>query len=396
MRTAAIILLAVLCGIAVAAATSWGDLRRLSLDDLALAAPIDPGKDPRRPELAPADGPQPQAVVDSTRFDFGHMERGTQRDHTFRVTNGGQAMLKLALGDTSCKCTVSGLDKKDLGPGQSAEVRLEWKADSLRADFRQTATIFTNDPDNSELRFEILGRVVESIAVRPEGLYFEKIATETNNYEVRVVSGVFDRLEFTGFRCQQGETASCFEVTWRPLTPEELAEQSLASLSPRSGQLVQITIKPGLPVGAVHQRILLSTGLPAYPEVQVPIGGQVNSDITLVGPGWDERRGVLRLGAVSATDGTSRQLTLLIRGPQRQQSTIEIERADPPELQARVGAPDDRGRVRQIPLTVEVPAGGRPLSKLGAGHGGYGEILLRSTHPDAPQLRILVEFAIEE
>ncbi|MGD9646954.1 MAG: DUF1573 domain-containing protein [Pirellulales bacterium] len=396
MRTTILILLAVLGGFAAAAATSWRDLRRLSLDDLELAAPIDPQSDPRRPDLAPAGGPQPQAVVETTRFDFGRMERGAKRDHVFQVTNGGEGTLQLSLGDTSCKCTVSGLDKKELQPGESAEVRLEWKAESLRSDFRQTATIFTNDPDQSELRFEIVGQVVESIAVRPEGLYFEKIATETNTYELRVVSGVFDQLDFTGYQCEQPETASNFEVTWRPLTTAELADPELASLAPRSGQLVEITVKPGLPIGAVHQKIVLATGLAEYPEVQLPIGGQVNSDITVVGSGWDERRGVLRLGPVSAAEGKTRQLTVLIRGPHREQTTIEVERTDPPELHASVGVPDDGSRVRQIPLMVEVPAGGRPLSRLGSGHGGYGEIWLRSTHPDAPQLRILVQFAIEQ
>ena len=396
MRSFSIILLAVLGGIGVAAATSWSDLRRLSLDDLALVAPVDPASDPRRPVLAPANAPQPKAAVDATRFDFGRMERGTKRDHVFQITNQGQAQLKLALGDTSCRCTLSGLDKKELEPGQSAEVRMEWKADSLRADFRQTATIFTNDPHLSEVRFEIVGQIVESIAVRPEGIYFEKIATDTRTYEVRVVSGVFDQFDFTGFECGQVESASSFDVSWRPLTPEELADQSLASLSPRSGQLVKITIKPGLPVGAVHQKILLATGMAEFPEVTVPIGGQVNSDITIVGPDWNERRGILRLGAVSAQKGATRKLTLLIRGPHRQQSTIQVERTDPPELQVTVGSPVDGAQVRQIPLTIDVPLGGRPLSRLGPGHGGYGEIILSSTHPDAPQLKVLIEFAIEE
>jgi hypothetical protein len=396
MRTFLIIPLAVLCGLGVAAATSWNDLRRLSLDDSALIAPIDPASDPRRPVLAPANAAQPKAVVDATRFDFGRMERGTKRDHVFQITNQGQAQLKLALGDTSCRCTLSGLDKKELEPGQSADVRLEWKADSLRADFRQTATIFTSDPELSEVRFEIVGQIVESIAVRPEGLYFEKIATETRTYEVRVVSGVFDQFDISGFHCEKAESASSFDVTWRPLTPEELADQSLASLSPRCGQLVKITVKPGLPVGAVHQKILLTTGLAEFPIVTVPIGGQVNSDITIVGPDWNERRGILRFGAVSTQKGASRKLTLLIRGPHRQQSTVQVERTDPPELQVTVGAPVDGAQVRQIPLTIDVPAGARPLSRLGQGHGGYGEIILNSTHPDAPQLKVLVEFAIEE
>lgn len=396
MRTFLLILLAVLCGIGVAAATSWSDLRRLSLDDLALVAPSDPASDPRRPVLAPASALQPKAVVDATRFDFGRMERGTKRDHVFQITNQGQAQLKLAIGDTSCRCTLSGLDKKELEPGQSAEVRLEWKADSLRADFRQTATIFTSDPELSEVRFEIVGQVVESIAVRPEGIYFQKIATDTRTYEVRVVSGVFDKFDFTGFQCEQAESASSYDVNWRPLTPEELADQSLASLSPRCGQLVKITIKPGLPVGAVHQKILLTTGLAEYPKVTVPIGGQVNSDLTISGPDWSERRGVLRIGAVSSKKGTSRKLILLIRGPYREQSTVQLERTDPPQLHVTVGEPVSGAQVRQIPLSIEIPPGGQPVSRLGPGHGGYGEIILRSTHPDAPQLKVLVEFTIEE
>src|SRR5690606_1091071 len=47
----------------------------------------------------------PEFRIDATSYDFGVMERGSSKSHTFKVTNDGQGPLQIAVGATSCKCT---------------------------------------------------------------------------------------------------------------------------------------------------------------------------------------------------------------------------------------------------------------------------------------------------
>jgi hypothetical protein len=48
-----------------------------------------------------------------------------------------------------------------------------------------------------------------------------------------------------------------------------------------------------------------------------------------------------------------------------------------------------------MPLTVEVPPGAPDANYLGS-PGKLGEILLETTHPEAKQVRLLVQLAVEQ
>src|SRR5436305_6362618 len=58
---------------------------------------------------APADGPQPRAVLDKTEHNFGKKGQQGVGRYSFTIRNEGEIPLELRKGETSCKCTLSGL-----------------------------------------------------------------------------------------------------------------------------------------------------------------------------------------------------------------------------------------------------------------------------------------------
>ena len=144
MKTFWIVIVSAALGIVLGVGTSWARIGLLSgPEPLAIdTGCARPGDLPR-----PADGPQPKVVVDVDEHDFGRVAYDKSVEHAFRFSNQGQGPLILESGGTTCgKCTISRLPPGPILPGETADVVVEYHAATDQSDFRQTATILTNDP----------------------------------------------------------------------------------------------------------------------------------------------------------------------------------------------------------------------------------------------------------
>lgn len=384
-------------GIVAGAAASYRDLARIGrpADEL-VAAHIDE-RLAKSAAYNPA-LPHPRAIADELGFNFGQMERGSTKSHAFTIRNNGDMPLQLEKESTSCKCTLSGLDKDTIQPGEIATVTLEWTADTDQSKFRQTATIKTNDPGHPTLKFAVEGEIVQAIRVDPSELVINKIAGEERAYEARVTSANFANLEIVGHSFEDPATAQYFGVEYRTLAPAELGAPYPDAPLPLGGALVTVSLKPGLPLGRVRQTIRLATNLPQKPEVSLPVRASIEGDVSIVGGGaWRRGSMTLDLGVINMGQAMEEDLKVLVRGPHRDQTRLEIKRVVPEGVQAELGETKALadGRVLQTPLVVRLPTNLPAMSYLG-NNGRYGELVLGTGHPDAPEVVIRLKFAIQE
>ena len=139
------------------------------------AAPSGGGRDgiERPMPPLPADGEQlPAVAVDREEYDFGTMDVDAEGSHDFLITNTGQGTLKLVSGETSCRCTLSKLDKDEVQPGGSATVTTTWTSNDSIGPYRQTAVIFTNDPSQPRVTLTISGRITTAARAVPAEVLF--------------------------------------------------------------------------------------------------------------------------------------------------------------------------------------------------------------------------------
>ena len=176
------------------------------------------------------------------------------------------------------------------------------------------------------------------------------------------------------------------------------ADQVAAEEDARSGFLLRVTLKPGLPLGPFRQQIDLKTNLDSAPTVEVPVEGTIAGDISVIGPGWDGRKGVLEFAAVAGSDGAQRRLMLVVRGPHRKRTKFKPVRIVPECVKVDLGKTTaiNNGALTQTPLTIRIPAGSPPGNYLGPPQGEVGQIIIDTNHPQQPQLRILVSFAVKD
>jgi hypothetical protein len=350
-------------------------------------------RDAQRPEPPPPEGPQPVAEVDREEFDFGVMERDATRSHTFRITNRGDHPLDLRKGSTSCKCTITKFEDRSVEPGKTAEIVLEWTARTAGDAFREVATIFTNDPKRTRLDLTVTGRIIETLELEPREFLFGKMLVgQEKTVRVRLLSYRNESLAILEAKLGDSETSRFFDVVIEPIPADQWTDAGA-----KSGVLVALTVRPGLPIGPFREQLELKTNVGDRETLRVYVEGHVVSDISIVGRGWSEDLGVLSIGRVNGQEGTKRKLAVFIRGNDSDAIQFETVKKSPDFLQIHFGKRTviQGGRVVKLPLIVEIPPGVGPVSRLGTQQGDLGEILIQTNHPRAQQLRLRVRFVVD-
>ena len=363
-----------------------------------------------RLESPAPDQPRPKLALEETEYHFGVLDDDVTRRHTFIFRNVGEGVLTLTAGTTTCRCTLVDLRQTEVPAGGSTEVVMEWNTKHQAGPYRQTATIHTNDPDRPEVILTISGEVRSALKVSPPELVFRDIRVgESASGDVKIFSYIAQDFQIIshewensqiGKNSKLGQNIPQFDVSISPLPSEQLKEaasEQSSRVQPRSGLLVQVRSKPFSTQGTYSRKLLLKTNQPENPQVEIPVEVTVVSDISLFGPGWNEKSGILSFQPIRRGQEAERKLTLACRGSMSKQIRYQVVSVEPKILQVEIGQPNilREGQASLTPLVVRIPQGVEPTTYLGGDQYPLGRILLSTTHPQVPQLEIKVRFAVE-
>ena len=342
----------------------------------------------------------PKVVLRKEDHHFGRMETDNSGQHEFVFTNAGDQPLILKQGKSSCGCCTCVCETKlpdggKIPPGKSAAVTLRWTVKRFTGAYYQTSTILTNDRDRPQVTLGVSGRITPKVGVVPWQLVFGGVSVGQKAIgEVRLYGYRPEPLKIVDCKMSDPSSSKYFETAVVPLPADQVASEQDA----RSGYLLRVILKPGLPPGPFRQRIILKTNLDSASTVEVPVGGNIAGDISVVGPGWDSRAGVLKFPTVAGSEGARRTLMLLVRGADREQTRFKTVRILPEFVKVDVGKTTaiNNGALTRTPLTIRIPAGSPPGNHLGPPRGEAGQIIIDTNHPKQPQLRIFVSFAVKD
>ncbi len=351
------------------------------------------------------------AKFEETTFHFGTMEHGTAMAHAFRVNNLGSSPLHVEVGSTTCKCTVGDLTTNQIAPGAEADVNLMWEAKSSPGPFRHGATLFTNDPAQSRIELTVEGTVVESTTLEPSQLFFGNVhAGETKEAEIVLMAFMQEEVHILTHHLGDEQLAEQIDVEIVPC-----AESELPNPEARSGIRVIATLRAGRTLGPLHDWLTLeaefirlaeeSTAgkIDAGKKIQdnairkfnIPIVANVVGDISIFGSGWIAKRGLLKMGMIKSGEGKSSRLNLVVRGEHALTAELKIVKVMPEELRATLGERRVMGdQLVHVPLSIEVPIGTRPMTRRGKAFDEVSEIVISTNHPETPEIKFQVQFAV--
>ncbi len=99
---------------------------------------------------------------DRVVHDFGTIPQSTIVNATFSFKNTGGSPLVIERVKTSCGCTNTNLSKKELKPGEQGTLEIAFDSEGYSGKVTRTITVYTNDPENSEVKLKIVANVTDA------------------------------------------------------------------------------------------------------------------------------------------------------------------------------------------------------------------------------------------
>ncbi len=334
--------------------------------------------------------------VDSTTYDFGEMQRGSEQSHTFVVSNEGNAPLSVRVGGTSCKCTIGDVEQRPIAPGESVPVKLTWTAKSLPGPFRQTATLMTTDPRQPQVELSVEGTVTDVAGLEPQMWYFGRMrAGQPQTASVTIMAYQQPEIVVTTAEVTRPEAAEWFDVKIVPLDKSELPDPVA-----KAGVRVDVIAKRGLPLGEINEWVRVETNLPpdSGREVwtrEIGIAGRVEGDLSIRGTQWSEQLGAVNMGWIDGADGGEAKLFISSKGIHASEVAFEVVSVEPSVVEVELGEPKQiRQGVTHTDLFVRIPAGTATMNHLGSDQGEAATVRLKTNHPVTPEMSFGVRFGV--
>jgi hypothetical protein len=395
-------LLAVATGVVVFFATR-GETVEVESNGTATAGYDEHGKsktrvyesDGDRPEPS-QDGPHPKLVCDDVRFEFGRMELGTERSHTFEIHNKGEADLVMKTGTPTCKCTQFELEKSVLKPGESGKIFLTWKPVSESPDFSQRAPIYTNDPDLHPDPFwiEIEGFVTSVVTTQPEQVWSVGVIAdgEPTRFEGLVFSRLFEEFKIADMTCSDPKVA----FSMSPMDEEQLKQEDA-----KCGYVVALEVPSDVAVGKYRHELSFRVETDEDDEAheredyKLGIKGHKYGPIEFLptfGVHYEKSNSYVDMGEFSAEEGKEIKMLVFVSSdegdPAFEVTDIEV---NPSFVDVKM-VEDTKYRVKnrkRYELKLNVPAGS-PRGAREAVHAA--KIVIRTNHPRAREVQFRMGF----
>ncbi len=232
----------------------------------------------------------PALVFEPEEVDFGQIDDSNIVEKVVTLSNSGDEVMRISREEgvrASCGCTVPGLPKYELQPGESIEMTVRF------------------DPRNRQ------GSQRKTISITPEGSNAPRVLP-VNSFVVQRVQVVEGLAQFGNV--DQGDEASV-EINVRGMTPDFTVTEAIASRDdmfeteilgtqtvqredPITGAMtsvgettIRITLKPEAPIGRTDAKLMIRTNDPVATEKEVRAVVNVSGDVR-VDPA------VVRLGAL--------------------------------------------------------------------------------------------------
>ena len=385
MRIGFVVLLALTLGLATAMAATVSEFG-YELVNPSLAA-VTPAPMPK------ITGPPPKVVVKEPIHEFGEMDPMSVGRHTFVIENAGPGTLELKPGHPECTCTIASVSRSVVPPGETAEVTVEWSPKNPLAfgEMKKSVTFPTNDPNRQSLVLTVHGILVGNTRLEPASHNFYDFSTrETREATSKLLVYRGEKFEILGHKWGNDKTGEHFGFLYEEIPAAELAAMKP---TPKSGYKLTFVARKGMPAGPLVQTMTLETKPKTPTPITVSMYGHVSSDITLIGPvDFKPQLSLLYLGSVPL--GTAREVNMsaMLIGEHRNDTKFEVVKVLPEELEVTFGkpVPNPAGTSSRMPIKIVLPATAKQQAWLSAKPEEMGYIVIKTTHPDYKEIKILV------
>jgi hypothetical protein len=125
-------------------------------------------------------------VHPSTTIDLGDMYQGQKIGRTISLLNIGNDTLKIFLVKTTCGCTATLIDKKEIPPYDSAKLDITFDSQSWLGKVTKQVYITSNDTSNPKITLQLTANIIQILKLNPAFFGFDN--TKVDSEYVRTVT----------------------------------------------------------------------------------------------------------------------------------------------------------------------------------------------------------------
>ena len=202
----------------------------------------------------------PKLVLSPETYDFGEAPSGETVQASFTLRNEGDAPLTISYVRTSCGCTTTALEKRDLSPGEETPLIATLSLKGRSGPQEKRLTIGSNDPNRPNFQVAIHGTAIRHLILRPSTIYFFSAPQgKTITRTVELLS----------------ENNIPFKILSIEASHPDLAVD-ITSIS-TSASRISLTMPPSWPAGRIDESLRIHTNHPKVPHLICGIVGTMKS-----------------------------------------------------------------------------------------------------------------------
>jgi hypothetical protein len=265
------------------------------------------------------------------------------------------------------------------------DIELSWRPEETSERFRQVAKIFTNDPKKPEFELSITGTVTDRIEIETDSWRIPAITSdEPISVETRVFSKILDDFNVLGVTCDHDSITGAAT----PLTAQQLRE-----LKAKSGYLIKVRVDPKELNIQFREKVVVRTDVADKVTFTLFVEGIRQGPLRIIASGarYRAETRTINIDKFPAGEGKKVVLSMFVERFNEEGfqvsdlsydvKVIKVDIAEDPKLRSK--------RRQRFELTIEVPAGRPPTTRVGADRM---EIVLKTNHPKLSELRLRLEF----
>jgi hypothetical protein len=397
-------------GIALAAVIWWG-----RSDVIVSEIPVAPTPAVELSDLPkPAEeGPYPRAIVDNNKHNFGVMQHGEKGEHDYAFTNEGEAPLRIAVGSSTCQCTVGELEGiKTIQPGESTKVKLSWTIKNPSHHFEHSAEIHTNDPKDPQITLTISGIVGSDFVRVPEGdwslgsfrrdseaSFVGTVLSETQEFKVLKAECSSDLFKVEYWKVDDDQMEDVMSKRQVQAPPPQDVRKSEKSppmphpTKPKAAWYVKVTTVGEVPVGSMRATVTLHTDLKEMLVNTFDLTAKKEGPLKIIpiprkGLRYFSERLLLDVGEFDAKDGIELKLMMLVSEELKEKLQITSV-SDPKWIEVDVKEALVKKGSSRYELTIRIPPNSPALVRT---TNNPAMIVLTTNCPDAREIPIRVAY----
>lgn len=309
-----------------------------------------------------ADGPR--ARTEQTEFDFGRTRSSTPIEHEFRISNVGDAPLRITRVGLSPPLQMASM-RAQVAPGATATLRVRLDPAQLSGRYDGYVVAYTNDPAAPEIMLSFGGNVVPPLELTPLPAFFlAGVRGQPTEATIDIVNNEPQPVELS-----------------RPSHGDSRFTSRLDTVEAGRHYRLSIALKSDAPGGRHLEDITIATSDPAVPTLSIPAHTLLRERVYTF-PDTVEL-GALPLSVVRAQPDMLRQSAQTLMVYQaggrdfRISATTDVEGLS---IRSERGAAGDRHQLT-IALDPDRPRGPGSIE---------GTIVIQTNDPEFPTLRIPV------